>query len=258
MISDYLSFAAGLAVEAGKITLKYFRKDVAVEYKSDASPVTVADRETELFIRAAIQKCFPEHGLIGEEHGEVNPGAEWRWTIDPIDGTTAFIHGIPLYTVLLGLEHKGRSVLGVIHNPPLDETVAAADGCGCTFNGTPCSVSKVGDLSKARVMVTDMADLTRRRPRFTAALMAEARICRGWGDAYGYLLVASGRAEISLDPILHIWDAVPLQPVIEQAGGRYTDFSGAPVAGSSGLASNGVMHDRLLELARLDVASLQA
>jgi fructose-1,6-bisphosphatase/inositol monophosphatase family enzyme len=101
-------------------------------------------------------------------------------------------------------------------------------------------------------MVTDMADLMRRRPRFTAALMAEARICRGWGDAYGYLLVASGRAEIALDPILHIWDAVPLQPVIEQAGGRYTDFSGAAVAGTSGLASNGLLHDRLLELARLD------
>lgn len=252
MIRDYLSFATDLAVEAGKITMKYFRKDFTVEYKADASPVTIADRETELFIRAAIQKRFPDHGLIGEEHGEVNAGAEWRWTIDPIDGTTAFIHGIPLYTVLLGLQHKGRSVLGVIHNPALDETAAAADGCGCTFNGRPCSVSKVADFSKARVMVTDVAELTRRRPRFTAALMPQAQICRGWGDAYGYLLVASGRAEISLDPILHLWDAVPLQPVIEQAGGRYTDFSGAAVAGTCGLASNGLLHDRLLELAKLD------
>ena len=251
-LAECLAFATDLAREAGKITLKYFRKDFAVEYKSDASPVTVADRETELFIRAAIRERFPDHGLIGEEHGEINPGSEWRWTIDPIDGTTAFIHGIPLYTVLLGLEHKGRSVLGVIHNPPLAETVAAADGCGCTFNGRPCSVSKVAELGKARVMVTDMAELTRRRPRFTAALMPQVHICRGWGDAYGYLLVASGRAEIALDPILHVWDAVPLQPVIEQAGGRYTDFSGAAVAGSSGVASNGLLHDRLLELARLD------
>jgi len=251
-LADYLSFAASLALEAGKITLKYFRKNFTVEYKADASPVTIADRETELFIRAAIQKRFPDHGLIGEEHGEVNPGAEWRWTIDPIDGTTAFIHGIPLYTVLLGLQHQGRSVLGVIHNPALDEIAAAADGCGCTFNGRPCAVSKVADLSKARVMVTDVAELTRRRPRFTAALMPQAQISRGWGDAYGYLLVASGRAEIALDPILHLWDAVPLQPVIEQAGGRYTDFSGAAVAGTSGLASNGLLHERLLELARLD------
>jgi histidinol phosphatase-like enzyme (inositol monophosphatase family) len=251
-LPERLSFATGLAVEAGKITLKYFRKDVAVEYKSDASPVTIADRETELVIRAAIRARYPEHGLIGEEHGEVNPGAEWRWTIDPIDGTTAFIHGIPLYMVLLGLQRQGRSVLGVIHNPALEETVAAAEGCGCTFNGQPCHVSQVASLGEARVMVTDMAELTRRRPRFTAALMAEARIARGWGDAYGYLLVASGRAEAALDPILHVWDAVPLQPVIEQAGGRYTDFSGAAVAGTSGLASNGVLHERLLELARLD------
>ena len=252
MIGDIRSFATELAQEAGRITLKYFRKNVAVEYKSDASPVTVADRETELFIRAAIRERFPEHGLIGEEHGEVNPGAEWRWTIDPIDGTMAFIHGIPLYTVLLGLQHQGRSVLGVIHNPALGETVSAAEGCGCYFNGQPCAVSKVGTLDQARVMVTDMADLTRRRPRFTAALMAQARIARGWGDAYGYLLVATGRAEIALDPILHIWDAVPLQPVIEQAGGRYTDFAGAAIAGTSGLASNTLLHDRLLDLARLD------
>lgn len=251
-LAECLAFAANLALEAGKITLRYFRKDFTVEYKSDASPVTIADRETELFIRASLRERFPEHGLIGEEHGEVNPGAEWRWTIDPIDGTTAFIHGIPLYTVLLGLQRSGQSVLGVIHNPPLGETVAAAEGCGCALNGRPCSVSQGAELGKARVMVTDMAELTRRRPRFTASLMAEAHICRGWGDAYGYLLVASGRAEIALDPILHVWDAVPLQPVIEQAGGRYTDFSGAAVSGSNGLASNGLLHGRLLELARLD------
>lgn len=251
-LAEYLAFASDLALQAGIITLKYFRKNVAVEYKSDASPVTVADRETELFIRGKLRERFPEHGIIGEEHGEVNSGAPWRWTIDPIDGTTAFVHGIPLYTVLLGLQHEGRSVLGVIHNPGLGETVAAAEGSGCRLNGQPCHVSSVADMRQARVMVTDAAELARRRPHFTAALLPQARMVRGWGDAYGYLLVASGRAEISLDPVLHIWDVVPLLPVIQEAGGRYTDFSGAAVAGSNGLASNGLLHEYLLELTRLD------
>jgi histidinol phosphatase-like enzyme (inositol monophosphatase family) len=252
-LSDYLEFAKALAIEAGRITLKYFRRNVVVEYKSDTTPVTIADRETERFMRSAIRQRYPQHGILGEEDGETNPGAEWRWVLDPIDGTQAFIHGVPLYTVLIALETKGESMLGVIHCPPLEETVAAAAGCGCTFNGQLSRVSQVNDLAQARVNVTDYADFMRRNPKFALALLSQARMCRGWGDAYSYLLVASGRAEIGLDPVVALWDCAPLRPIIAEAGGRYSDFRGREtLQASTALASNGRLHDQLLDLARLD------
>jgi len=253
-LGEYLEFAKALAVEAGGITLRYFRRNVAVEYKSDATPVTVADRETELFLRGSIHQRYPQHGILGEEGGETNPGAEWRWILDPIDGTRSFIHGVPLYTVLIALEHAGESVLGVIHCPPLDETVAAATGCGCTFNGRPSRVSQVKDLDQSLVNVTDYADFMRSNPKFATALLAKVKMCRGWGDAYSYLLVASGRAEAGLDPVMSLWDLAPLRPIIEEAGGKYSDFQGRQsLNASNALASNGHLHAQLLELAALDL-----
>ena len=250
---EWLELAKGLAVEAGRITLKYFQRDFAIEYKSDATPVTIADRETEAFLRTSLAQRFPQHGILGEEQGETNPGAEWRWVLDPIDGTQSFIHGVPLYTTLIALQAGGKSVLGIIHCPPLEETVAAAVGCGCTFNGRPTQVTAVNKLSQARVNATDYADFMRRTPRFARALLDEAKMCRGWADGYGYLLVASGRAEVALDPVVALWDYAPLKPIIEEAGGRCTDFHGRPeLPVDSFLASNGRVHDRLLELARLD------
>lgn len=252
-LNEYLEFAKALAIEAGRVTLKYFRRNVVVEYKSDTTPVTIADRETEQFMRSAIHQTYPQHGILGEEDGETNPGAQWRWILDPIDGTQAFIHGVPLYTILIALESAGESMLGVIHCPPLDETVAAAAGCGCTYNGRRSRVSQVNDLAQARINVTDYADFMRRSPRFATALLSKARMCRGWGDAYGYLLVASGRAEIGLDPVVSVWDCAPLRPIIEEAGGRYSDFKGLKTSqASTVLASNGHLHDQLLDLAGLD------
>lgn len=252
-LNEYLAFARDLACEAGKVTLKYYRGQLDVESKSDASPVTIADRETEQFVRAAIRARYPGHGILGEEFGEENPGARWRWVIDPIDGTQAFIHGIPLYTVLLALEDNGHSRLGVIHNPPQDETVAAAEGLGCTYNGEPCRVSAVADLAKAWVQVTDYSDLAQRRPAFTAALMARTPHTRTWGDAYGYLLVASGRSDVMLDPIMSHWDIACLRPIIEEAGGRFTDLEGNDDTSNAkhSLATNGLLHDQILELVKL-------
>src|SRR5688572_70395 len=139
-LAAYLAFASSLARDAGPITLKYFRTPLAIELKQDQSPVTIADRETEQFMRARIHAQYPDHGILGEEFGEINPGARLRWIIDPIDGTQAFIHGIPLYTVLIALEIDGDAAVGVIHCPPLDETVAAATGLGCSYNNAPCQV----------------------------------------------------------------------------------------------------------------------
>lgn len=252
-LSEYLAFARDLAREAGKVTLQYYHRELAIEHKSDSSPVTIADRETEQFIRAEIRERYPDHGLLGEEFGEENAGSPWRWVIDPIDGTQAFIHGVPLYTVLLALEYEGDSVLGVIHNPPQDETVAAATALGCTYNGLPCHVSQTESLARAWVHVTDYADLARRRPRFCAALLAASGFARSWADAYGYLMVASGRADVMIDPIMSPWDIGPLKPIILEAGGRITDLDGQPAMGAESiLATNGLLHDQVLEMLKLD------
>jgi histidinol phosphatase-like enzyme (inositol monophosphatase family) len=252
-LPEYLKFARELAIEAGKIALKHFRAGLTVECKTDGTPVTSADREVEWYIRAAINERYPYHGVLGEESGETNPAAPWRWIVDPIDGTQAFIHGVPLYTTLIALEHEGRSVLGVIHCPPLGETVAAAAGCGCFFDERPCRVSEVAELAQARVNVTDCAAFMKRAPKFATSLLRSARMCRGWGDGFGYLLLATGRAEVSIDCGVSLWDCAPLKPIVEEAGGVYGDFAGAPLTSTGTvLASNGLLHRQLLSLASLD------
>jgi histidinol phosphatase-like enzyme (inositol monophosphatase family) len=252
-LEEYLAFAVALAQEAGKIAMSYFRTELEVQSKADASPVTRADKETEQFIRAAIERQYPDHGILGEELGEVNAGARWRWIVDPIDGTQSFIHGVPLFTTLIGLECDGEPVLGVIHCPPQAETVAAAQGLGCRWNGQPCRVSAVADLAQARLNVTDYADLLRRNPKLATALLGGVRMARGWADAYSYLLVATGRAEIALDPGMSAWDCAPLKPIVEEAGGRYTDLMGIEtIRGVGALATNGLLHDAVLAMARQD------
>lgn len=250
-------FAVELAHAAGQVTLNYFRReDLAVERKADESPVTVADREAERTIRRLIETRYPDHGILGEEFEETRPGSAVRWILDPIDGTKSFIHGIPLYTVLVALEVDGEAVVGVVHNPPLGETVAAACGRGCLYNGLPCRVDpSVTELGAARLQCTDYARLQRERPQLCRALLGGVRTANTWADAYGYLLLATGRAEIMLDPEMSLWDIAALKPVIEEAGGRFTDLSGAAsIHVRNSLATNGPLHDRVLELARLDAA----
>ena len=188
-LETYLSFAVDVAENAGKVTMKYFLKEFEVDRKEDETPVTIADRQTEEYVRSRIEERFPEHGIIGEEDGESDSDSPFRWVIDPIDGTQSFIRGVPLYTVLLALEYNGVPVVGIINNPPLQETVSAATGLGAFYNGVPCHVSSTETLAKAWVQVTDFADLDRRRPEFSKKLLKESFSCRTWGDAYGYLLV---------------------------------------------------------------------
>lgn len=248
-LRDYLSFAIDLARAAGRVTLEYFRRGVVVEEKPDHTPVTVADRETEVFLREQIRRRYPWHGILGEEFGEQSGNSPWRWVLDPIDGTRAFVHGVPLYTVLIALEHEGRSVLGIIHNPSLDETAAAADGLGCTINGEEARVSGVADLATARIQVTDFAELAQRHPHFTSRLLRESASCRSWSDAFGYLLVATGRAEVMIDAVMNYWDIAPLGPIIREAGGCLTALDGgAPRPGAGTLATNGPLHPVVLDL----------
>jgi histidinol phosphatase-like enzyme (inositol monophosphatase family) len=250
-LEEYLEFIVDVTTEAGKVTLEYFLKDIEFETKSDDTPVTIADRLTEEHIRQQIEDKYPSHSILGEEEGETKGDSSYRWIIDPIDGTQAFIRGVPQYTVLIALEHEGKPLVGVIHNPLLKETVSAATGCGSFYNGKPCQVSTTTRLEDAWVQVTDFADLARRRPEFTERLLSKTYSCRTWGDAYGYLLVATGRVDAMIDPIMNIWDIAPLQPIITEAGGVFTDLDGNQNAmGSSSLACNKSLHKQILNIVK--------
>lgn len=251
LLAEYLGFAQELAEAAGQITLKYFHTALHVDRKADASPVTVADRETEKFIREQIAARYPEHGLVGEEFGKSNAGAPLCWVIDPIDGTKAFIDGVPLYTVLLGLVTEGDSVAGVIHCPPLRETAAAATGLGCTLNGKPCRVSQCKELGQARIHTTDFSALMQKRPGMCNELLMKTNFCRTWADAYGYLLVASGRADVMIDPEMNLWDIAALKPVITEAGGKFSDLDGKETIHSAhSVATNGLLHPAVLAISQ--------
>ena len=167
--------------------------------------------------------------------------------IDPIDGTKSFIHGIPLYTVLVALLHDDEPVVGVIHNPVLDETVSAAAGAGCTYNGAPCRVRPCDSLSAAEVCTTDFTSLARDAADLHRRIVRTAGFGRTWADAHGYLLLASGRIDAMVDPKMAIWDIAPLYPLLEEAGARITDMSGrrAPL-GESAVAASPAVHSELL------------
>lgn len=253
-----LELAIDAARKAGEITLQYFRRaDLDVERKSDDSPVTVADRTAEEYLRQRIAAAFPADGIFGEELPE-RPGTNgFRWILDPIDGTKSFIHGVPLYSTLIGLEHEGQSVLGVIRIPALDEMVYAARGLGAWYavgqeRPTPAKVSSRQPLSKALFLTSEVVnfDHTGRREAFDR-LQSACRLARTWGDGYGYLMVATGRAELMVDPVMALWDAAALQPILEEAGGTFTDWQGnRTYTAGEGVATNGLVLADVLPLLR--------
>ncbi|WP_026370653.1 histidinol-phosphatase [Kallotenue papyrolyticum] len=247
-IRALLDFAQELAYQAGKVTLAYFGTGIVPELKADQTPVTIADRQAEERLRAMITARFPEHAILGEEFGEVNPGARWRWILDPIDGTKSFVQGVPLYGVLVGLERDGEPVVGVCYLPALDEMVAAARGEGCTLNGRRASVSNVERVEDAVLLCSDGESFAA-YGRQTAydRLRRRARIVRTWGDCYGHVLVATGRAEIMLDPIMNVWDCAALLPIVQEAGGTFTDWNGAPtIHGGNAIATNGLLFEAVM------------
>jgi histidinol phosphatase-like enzyme (inositol monophosphatase family) len=235
--------AADLARLAGERAYRHYKTHLPVELKADGSPVTAADREAEQAAREWIERRFPEDGILGEELGTVRPEAKRRWLIDPIDGTKTFVRGVPLWGSIIAVA-EGESVrAGAIYFPALGEVVVAAPGAGCWWNGIECGVSRVADLSRATVLTTDPrfgGDLERREA--WDRLATRAAVSRSWGDCYGYLLVATGRAEVMVDPVLSPWDSAALQPIVEEAGGVITDWSGARTAfGGSAVATNSLV-----------------
>ena len=249
-LESYLDLAIDLADRAGRLTLGYFRTGTRPEWKQDATPVTVADREAETLIRHELGRRHPRHAVIGEEHGETTGSGPWRWWIDPIDGTKSFLCGVPLYGVLIGLEREGRIVAGVASFPALGETIAAARGLGCRLNGRLCTVSDVGVPSAAVVSTTDVGSFA---PHGKAG--AWSRVCdaawmrAGWGDAYGHALVASGRIEAMLDPVMNPWDCGPFPVILAEAGGSFGDWRGREtIHGGEAVSVNGALREPLLAL----------
>jgi histidinol phosphatase-like enzyme (inositol monophosphatase family) len=237
---------------AGEITLKYFQMNPRVETKADRSPVTVADRESERLLRQRIEERYPEHGILGEEFGATRPAAEWKWVLDPIDGTQSFIRGVPLYGVMVGVQKDAEPVIGVVHFPALGETVWAAAGSGTWWNGARAHASNVARLEEATLLATDSLGFAAVGKEDGYQRLRQRVGCeRGWGDCYGHILVATGRAEIMLDPILHEWDAAPLIPILEEAGGRFVDWRGARnVRATDGIGTNGALFDAVMKIVR--------
>ncbi len=251
-MADYKQ-ETGLALEmaraAAAIILPYFQSSgLQVESKQDNSPVTIADRGAEEALRKLMEKHTPGYGIIGEEFGSQPGKADREWVIDPIDGTKAFIHGVPLFGTLLALLEGGKPVVGVISLPALGQVMHASLGNGCFLDGKPCRVSAVGRIEDA--LLLDGSSTTMERlghGAAWAALRKRAKLHRGWGDCYGHMLVSCGRAEAMVDPVVSVWDVAPLGVILPEAGGRFSALSGKDsIYEGNGVSSNGAIHAEIL------------
>ena len=250
-LSPYLEFATETAYLAGRLTLGYFQAGTHPDFKPDDSPVTVADRLAEELIRQRIEAAYPAHAIYGEEFGVKAPlGADMRWFIDPIDGTKAFMRGVPLYGVLIGLEVEGIPAVGAAYFPALDEMLYGATGLGAWWNGRRAHVSTQTDLSRAYVSTTDLGGF--HKAGKTAAWERLAAACyyrAGWSDAYGYLLAATGRIEVMIDPLMAPWDCGPFPPILAEAGGYFGDWQGnVSLFSGEGLATSQALLPQVLAL----------
>ncbi len=248
MIASILEKAEDFARIGGDIGRYYFGRNIAIETKADETPVTRADKEAETAMRQHIEREYSSHQILGEEFGlSGSPHSPWKWIIDPIDGTISFIHGVPLYTVLVGLLYRGEPVLGVIYNPQTEELISAGNGLGCFYNGQPSTVSSIANLAESRFLLGEPAEFLNMSPR-AAELIGSVKWSMGWGDGHAYLMLASGRAELVIDPIVSIWDIACIMPIVQEAGGTFTDFQGRARLGTQVVASNGIIHDAVLTM----------
>ncbi|MFO7707347.1 MAG: inositol monophosphatase family protein [Desulfobacterales bacterium] len=252
-LQAFLEFAVETAYEAGRLTLGYFQTDLKPEMKGDDTPVTEADRKAEALIRARIEKRFPGHRIVGEEFGRSEGiDGEPCWWIDPIDGTKAFVRGVPLYGVLLGLEIEARIVAGAAYFPALGELVYAAEGLGCWLNGRRCRVSPAESIGRGIVSFTNAASFKAAgREQAWERILAAAWHSAGWSDAYGHALVATGRLELMLDPIMNPYDCGPFPVILREAGGYFGDWSGnETIYGNEALSTSVRLLPEVLDLLR--------
>jgi histidinol-phosphatase len=245
-MSPRLAFALEAAYAAGRGTLAHFNLLAGYEVKADGSPLTIADRQAEGEIRRRIEQTYPGEAILGEEEGgKEEPGS--RWVIDPIDGTKSFVCGVPLYGTLLSYEQDGRALLGVCYFPALDEVVYAERGYGAYWNGRPCRVSEVSSLVRATLCCGSHSSMhAHGRDQAFLKLAEQAMATRTWGDAYGHMLVATGRVEAMIDPVVKPWDLSAVSVIVEEAGGRCTDFRGAADPRYEAISSNGILHETLI------------
>lgn len=257
-LSERLELAVAVAREAGLLTLDYFnRRGLDVQRKSDGTPVTVADRRAEEHIRERVGAAFPDDAILGEEMPEKIGTSGYRWILDPIDGTKSFIQGVPLYGTLVGVEYGRTCVIGAMVIPALNECIYAARGSGAWHvcgdaEPVPARVSAVSELAESVFCVTSVNAFHQAgRVEAFELLRSTCRLTRGWGDCYGYLLVATGRAELMIDPVLSLWDMAALPPILEEAGGTFTDWTGKPtIYGEEGIGSNGLILEQVLAITR--------
>ncbi len=247
-VSSLLDFALDASWQAGRVTLGYYQANVAVQRKADNTPLTIADQQAEQKLRELITQYWPDHGVIGEEYGRTETDSKYTWVLDPIDGTKSFVSGVPLYANLLALLDGEKALLGVINFPVLNEMVYAVRGEGCFWNGRRCHVSDVTEMKDAVLLTSGLNYFGGKEDAWDRLLKA-SYIQRTWGDAYGYALVATGRAEVMADPAMYLWDSAPLQVILEEAGGTFTDWKGNPtIHNAEALATNGKLFAQVMEL----------
>ena len=244
-----------IAGQASKLIQTHFCKGVEVDRKADSSPVTVADRAAEELLRKEIESSFPNDGIVGEEFGVKEGSTSYRWILDPIDGTKSFISDVPLFGTMVAVEREGRGLIGVVSFPGLNVSIDAMVGEGAwetLSDGTRkrAQVANAATLSEGLVLTTDWEGFRERGAISRLNHVAEASwFMRTWGDCYGHYLVATGRAVAMIDARLNIWDAAALQPIIEEAGGTFTDWTGkSSIDSGDGVSTNGKVLDELLGL----------
>lgn len=239
-----------LSKETQRVILPYFEDpDLEVLSKSDDTPVTAADRETERMIRGALEALYPDHGVEGEEFDEKPGSSAYSWVIDPIDGTKTFAAGCPLFGTMIALLHEGQPLYGCINYPALGKRLVG-DGIRAFCNGDPVAARRGIPLEKSILLTTDVASVAAHRDGAAfEALVARVRFCRTWGDCYGYYLVATGKAEAMVDPIMNPWDIMALVPILRGAGATITDWLGGdPAKGDSCIAANADLHETILRI----------
>ena len=247
-----LDEVVALVRQAGELTLRWFRSaDLDVERKGDGTPVTAADKAAERFLREEIARRWPDDAVIGEEEGDTEGSSGRTWIIDPIDGTKAFTHGVPLYSNLLALDDEEGHAVSVVNLPALGQTVYAGRGLGCFEDGRPAHVSSRASLAGSYLTTCGFEHW----PEDALLAVKHQRMAlRTWGDGYGYALVATGRCDAMVDPEVALWDVAPMPLLLAEAGGRFTALDGRQGPGhGSGIATNGHLHDILLAILAGDV-----